>query len=71
MSSGQSHLIIEVRKLPKQSLYIYKVQLNRKSIYTVMLNEVKHPEEILREAQNDRCLQFLVQYAGFLYPFAV
>jgi hypothetical protein len=26
-------------------------------------NEVKHPEEILREAQNDRCLQFMVQYS--------
>jgi hypothetical protein len=24
---------------------------------------VKHPEEILREAQNDRCLQFMVQYS--------
>jgi len=35
-----------------------------------MLNEVKfirlrqvNPEEILREAQNDRCLQFVVQYS--------
>ena len=28
-----------------------------------MLNELKHPEEILREAQNDRCLQFGGQYS--------
>jgi hypothetical protein len=55
----------------QSSRYIFiKAQLNRKSIYTVLLNEVKftrlrraNPEEILREAQNDRCLQFVVHYS--------
>ena len=52
-----------------------KARINRKPSYTVMVHEMKFSrlrrassEEILREAQNDRCLQFVVQYS---YPFTV
>jgi hypothetical protein len=58
------------------SRYIFiKARINRKPSYTVMVHEMKFSrlrrassEEILREAQNDRCLQFVVQYS---YPFTV